>query len=486
MHRFIQLGAVALAFAAISGCGGSSGTSPASSSTGDSSAASTGTVNMVIQDSPATNLTVLSFQIDITGAALQPGNVSLLPKPVTVDLAQLVTDTGFLASTVVDSATYTSMTMTVANPRVTIINNTGAAIVTPSQTCAAGATCTFTPRLNTASLTISSGVFPITVTASSSTGLALDLSIPDLLQSDLSITLANGSSVNLSLLPQPKANGAQAQLDDVLGVIQSVGAGQLQIKTAFGALLVLTTDSSTAYNFPQSICAQSAASCLAANQVVTANLSLLPNGGLKANTVTFAASPGTTVAQGIVVSVGSAPSAEFQMLVRKVLPNSASFTPGEVVDVTPQAGALFSVASNTHPVIAGASFAESADVLPGQEVLVDVTQPTVAADDGNPAFTSGSVVLESSQIAGRVSLVDTGTMSFGLTNVWSLFNGLSPAIAQLQIQTGGTTSFVGYTTADFSSVSVGSVVRAKGPLFRAADSSSSVPTIAALQVSGRQ
>jgi hypothetical protein len=62
-------------------------------------------------------------------------------------------------------------------------------------------------------------------------------------------------------------------------------------------------------------------------------------------------------------------------------------------------------------------------------------------------------------------------MSFGLTNVWSLFNGLSAAIVQLQIQTGGTTSFVGYTTADFSSLSVGSIARAKGPLFRATDSS---------------
>lgn len=483
MHRVTQLGAVALVFAAISGCGGSSGASSGSSST--SSTTSTATVNMVVQDSPSTNLTVLSFQIDITSATLQPGNVSLLPKPVTVDLAQLVTDTGFLASTVVDSATYTSMTMTVANPRVTIVNNTGAAIVTPSQTCAAGATCTFTPRLDTASLTISSGVFPITLTAGSSTGLALDLSIPDLLQSDLSITLADGSSVNLSLLPQPRTDGAQAQLDDVLGVVQSVSTGQLQIKTAFGALLVLTTDSTTAYNFPQSICAQNNASCLAPNQIVTTDLSLLSNGGLKANTLTFAANPGATVAQGIVVSVGSAPSPDLQMLVLKVLPDSASFTPGEVVDVTTEAGALFSVASNTYPSVAGASFGQTSDLLPGQQVLVEVTQPAVAGSDGNPALTSGSIELNSSQIAGRVSSLDSSTASFGLTNVWSLFAGLSPAITQLNVQTGAATSFVGYTNSNFSSLSVGSIARAKGPLFRATDGSG-VPTIAALQVSGRQ
>lgn len=68
-------------------------------------------------------------------------------------------------------------------------------------------------------MTISNGVFPITVTANSTTGLALDPSIPDLLQSDLSVTAANGTSVNISLLPTPVAGSAQAQIDDVLGVV---------------------------------------------------------------------------------------------------------------------------------------------------------------------------------------------------------------------------------------------------------------------------
>ena len=91
---------------ATAGCGGS-GDSSGASSTGQS--ASTGTVNLVVADTPATDLTILSFQVQITGAVLQPGNVSLLPRPVTVDLAQLVSDTGFLSSTVIGSATYTSL-----------------------------------------------------------------------------------------------------------------------------------------------------------------------------------------------------------------------------------------------------------------------------------------------------------------------------------------------------------------------------------------
>jgi hypothetical protein len=166
--------AVLLAVAAISGCGGGSGDSGSSSTASTTPTATTGTVNLVIQDTPSPKLSVLSFQVQITEAVLQPGNVSILLKPVTVDLAQLVSDTAFLSSTVVGSATFTSMTMTFANPQVTIVNNSGASIVTPTQTCAIGAVCTFVPKVNDASVTISSGVFPVTVTANSSTGFAVD------------------------------------------------------------------------------------------------------------------------------------------------------------------------------------------------------------------------------------------------------------------------------------------------------------------------
>jgi hypothetical protein len=225
----------------LNGCGdGATSASPASS-TGDA------TVNFVVTDTPPTNVTVLSFQVQITGAVLQPGNVSILPKPVTVDLAQLVSDTGFLASTVIGSGTYTSLTMTYANPEVTIMNNTTGAISLSGQSCAAGATCTYVPALNNESVTVSSGVFPLTVTASSTTGLNLDLSIPDLLQTDLSVTLANGSSVNLSALPQPQSGSSQqVAISDVLGTITQVNGSQVRMTTAFGDSLLLTS-SGTSY-----------------------------------------------------------------------------------------------------------------------------------------------------------------------------------------------------------------------------------------------
>jgi len=82
---------------------------------------------------------------------------------------------------------------------------------------------------------------------------ALDLSILTC-KSDLSITLADGSSVNLSVLPQPKTGTVQAQVDDVLAVVQSVSSGQVKIKTAAGELLVSHHGFNTTYNYPQSVC----------------------------------------------------------------------------------------------------------------------------------------------------------------------------------------------------------------------------------------
>ena len=56
----------------LSGCGAGSSTASGSTSSGDA------TVNFVVTDTPPTAVTVLSFQVQIASAVLQPGNVSIL------------------------------------------------------------------------------------------------------------------------------------------------------------------------------------------------------------------------------------------------------------------------------------------------------------------------------------------------------------------------------------------------------------------------
>lgn len=462
-----RLAAIGLGLAlALAGCGGSGGNSTTST------ASATGTVNLIVADTPSTAITVLSFYVEITGAVLQPGNVSLMPHPVTVDLAQLVSDTGFLASTVVGSATYSSLQLTFADPEVTIMNNTGAAIALTSGSCAVGATCAFSPTLNNATVTISNGVFPLAVSASSSTGLSLDLSIPDLLQSDLSVSLANGTSVNLSLLSASSAIAQQAQIADVLGTITSISGNQVNVSTALGDSLVLLDGSSTLYSYPSSVCPQANASCLQTGQIVSADLEMAGDGTLDIDSVSYIGGAGTSYMKGLVLSTnltGAMPTA--QLLFQSGV-NVSSLSAGQVAVVTLPGGAGFAVGTPAYPAVSGASFAAATDLIPGQELIVSVGSNLVAGT--SPTFSTDSVLLEASQVIGEVATVDQADASLQIDGLSGLFTNERPFIQLLGIQTGTATVFAGFNPASISGVSAGQFVAAKGPLFNDASAGSAM------------
>lgn len=462
----------------MSGCGDN-----ASNQTTSPSPTAKATVNVVVSDTPPAGVAVLAFQLQITGAVLQPGNVSLLARPVTVDLAQLASDTGFLASTVIDSGTYTSLTITYANPQVTILNTSAAPIVVAGQSCAAGAVCTFSPALNQASVTISNGVFPLTVQANSETGLNMDLSIPDLLQSDLSVTLANGTSVNLSVLPQPSSSTSQqAEIDDVFGTITSISGNQINMTTALGDSLVLTSSTSTQFNYPASVCSTAGASCLSTGQLVTANLSLLGDGALALNSISYVGSSGTPLVKGLVLSAdttGATPS--IQLLVQRT-ENASTLLPGEIATVYLAAGSSYAVGTTSYPAVSGGSFSSPADLMAGQELVVSVGSGLVSGS--TPSFNAGSVFLEPSQLIGRVVSVDTGTSSVAINSLSGLFTWSPPIVQQIDIQTDSSTVFVGFPSASINGLAVGQFVAAKGPLFNTTGSGGD-PTISAIQLRER-
>jgi len=467
---------------ALSGCGGGGDSSGAGSTsqTGQTTP-TTATVNMVVTDSPSTAVTILSFQVQITGAVLQPGSVALLPRPVTVDLAQLVSDAGLLSSTVIDSATYTSLDMTFANPQVTLLNNTGTTLTLGGQSCAAGATCTFVPTLNNASVTLSSGVFPVTVTAGSSTGLRMDLSIPDLLQSDLSVSFANGTSVNLSLLSGNTSASQQASIDDVVGTVTSVSGTEVHITTALGDSLVLTEESSTAYAFPTAVCTANDSTCTSTGQVVSVDLGLLGDGSLNVHTLSYLGSSGSPLAKGLVLSVNATASTPTAQVLILSEVNSSSLAPGEIATVSLPMGTAFSVGTQSYPTASSMSFGSAADLMPGQDVVLGVGTDLVAGS--TPAFSTSSATLEASQIVGEVTSVDAGSASLSVTGLSGLFTGARPIVQLMDVQTSVLTTFNGFTTASLSAVTAGQFVVAKGPLF--SGSSSGMPDLAATQLTTR-
>jgi len=457
-----------IGFAAVAGlaaCGGAGSPGSGASST----SAPPATLNLLVSDTPSSKITVLSFQIQITAAVLQPGNVSILPKPVTVDLAQLVADTGFLASSVVDSATYTSLDLSYANPKVTLLNNTGAAISAHGQSCAAGATCTYTPPLNNATLSISNGVFPLTLTASSSTGINIDLSIPDLLQSDLSISFANGTSVNLSLL-----GSGPVRIDDVLGTVTSVNGTQVNLTTAFGDSLVLAENSASTYQFPTSVCPTAAASCITSGQVVALDASLNGDGTLLIDSMSYLGNSGASLIRALVLSgaSGSTPSAQLLLLHGF---NVSSLSPGEVATVTFGADAAYSVATAASPTIPNASFASAADLLPGQELIVGVGSDLVASS--TPSFTTTAVYLQSSQVIGDIALVETTNSALMIDTLTGLFTASGLHIQAIDVKADTDTTLVGFGA--LSALNPGELIVAKGPLLNVPGRA---PAIAAVQI----
>src|ERR1700681_1106154 len=62
-------------------------------------------VTMSVQDSPPAGGAVLSFEIQITSATLQPGNVPLLAKPTDVELEHLQSEPALLGSLNVPAGT---------------------------------------------------------------------------------------------------------------------------------------------------------------------------------------------------------------------------------------------------------------------------------------------------------------------------------------------------------------------------------------------
>jgi hypothetical protein len=469
----IALTVCVLAGLGFSGCSAGNQSSPPPVS---STATSSGTVNLVVQDTPPTGITVLSFQLQIASATLQPGSISLIKHPVTVDLAQLVTDTSFLASQVVDSGTYTSLTVTYANPQITLMNSSNAPLVTPAGTCAVGQVCTFFPRVNNASVTISSGVFPITVTASSSTGLNLDLSIPDLLQSDLSLTFASGQSVNLSLLSTlASLTDLQSQMDAVLATVQSVNGQQATIQTALGNSLTIGLNSTTSYNYPSTVCPAASSSCLATGQIVDLNLSLLGDGSLVAQSVTYSDASGGAAARGTILASPAGGVNSFQILLHQVIPGATSAAGGNVVTIAPASSALFAVPFTGYPVVNGASFAGTSDLVAGQEVLLQLGTGSTTTN-----YNSTRIYLEPSQTIGTVQSVNAGADSFILNGLTGLWTASKPTINQITCQTGSQTTYENLSSASLGALSPGTAIAVKGLVFN-----SGGPTLSTVIVRGR-
>src|SRR3974377_1902989 len=154
MSRAISFLVSLISFAVLTvGCGGGMSSSEAPTATNMTQA------TLTIHDNPPMGVTVLSFEMEVTSATLQPDDsmgqpVSMLSEPEDIELEHLQTESALLASKSVPTGTYNSLMVSFANPKMTIQNQTGMTLALGSQMCADKQVCEFNPQLNQSSVTV--------------------------------------------------------------------------------------------------------------------------------------------------------------------------------------------------------------------------------------------------------------------------------------------------------------------------------------------
>jgi hypothetical protein len=444
----------------------------------------TAPVVLAMTDTPPTNTSILSAEVTLTGATLNPGNVPVFSGSTTVELTRLQTDIAYLATTKVVPGTYTSLTLTFSNPMLTFENDTGSPVTfgVGSPTCAAGAICTIhsvATNLSTPPITLSPAM---TLSANTGAGLLVDVNLNNLLSATLGADFSAGTTVSQFT---PAGSGTPLVGDeDVVGQVGAISATNstfsLQNATATYSLLVDTT--TTFLNFPTGTCTTPSIACVQANQILSVDISIRADGTAVAKNVLFEDANSTdTEVEGIITSINTG-SQQFTMV---TLTESATITGLKIGDV----------ATVHYPTIPPAKFFDK-DLVHADNASLDTTTFLFAVPTDlivgqqvqvrrNPAssgtsITADRVRLRSSRVSGTYQ---TGPPSaFTMGTLPSLFTVHAISPIQVQTSSGSVSAIctgIGLgTPPSCSALAATHVESVRGPLF----ANGTTPTIVASKV----
>ncbi|HKW61499.1 MAG TPA: DUF5666 domain-containing protein [Candidatus Acidoferrum sp.] len=425
-------------------------------------------MSLTIGDTPPNGVAVLFFEASITGASLQPSDstkpaISVLTNPVEIEFSHLQTDTAFLSLSKITPDMYSSMTLTLANAEMTIVNHSGAAI----GSCANNSVCQLTPNLSTSMVTLSGAPFPVTIDMNSVVGIKLDLNLNSSVQSDLSINPA----VTIARFRQRQDSDEDQEmedLDELDGQITALGTKQFTlVDRRNGQSFTVTTDSNTMFeDFGRTGCMANPPdfSCLQMGQIVEVNLGENGMGSMLAKRVEFIENASQRAIKGTITSVDS--STQFHMVVFKEEPAVNGISEGAPVVVTIAPNATFQVGmeemgENGGFSMFGFSFASSADLMVGQDVQVRPGMPTSAG--GVVTITTDLVRLWPSQVTGKVASINSSNGTFTLSGLSPLFTGATPPVNSITVMTLSFMNFLGFPNQ--GQPAVGNTVSVKGLLF---------------------
>ncbi len=419
---------------------------------------------MTVGDTPPANVTVLSFEVTIVSAVLQPGNVALVTNPLKIEVKQLEVETAFLSTINVPAGTYNSIVITLQNPEITIKNDTGATLPSPLN-CANGAICEFKPVLTTP-VTYTGAPFPLTVTANSPIGLLVDLNLTNILNGSLAVDFAAAGGVIVTQLPAQQGTGQLEDMDDVSGKVSAkdTANNQFTLQTPLGNLTIKVDNNTTFEDFDKlsTPCAANPQnfSCVQIGQVVEVDISLVAGGTLLAKKVE--AEDDAQNAEDLEgVIAGNITPAGFDMVLVDEFPDIAGVDVGNLVHIN-FVGFSFQVDSENLNV-SGLSFSSATDLMVGQRVEVK-RQGSVSA--GTPPTIDGSrVTLKKATFTARVKQKLANGTDFLVDNLPSLFTTASPtAVTEIEVRTSSQTGFD--NVSNVAALNVGDTVSVRGLLFK--------------------
>lgn len=423
-------------------------------------------VSMTMRDTPPTGVTVLAFEIHVTGATLQSANtsqadVSLLSQNLEIELRHLETESALLSTSGATPGIYNSLTLTFANPEMTIQNGTGGTLTVGGKSCAVGAICEVQPALNQTSVKISNSPFPLTLSAHTALGLDIDFNVNASLQNDLSV------SPTVTVTPTvTQARGELEELDDLTGQVTAIGMNQFTLQTLTGQSLTILVDNNTAFkDFDNAGCAANNFSCVQTNQVVSVDLHEMDNDDESSSSSASLSLVAKKVElkdhfqrelEGQVASVNAANN-QFQIVVHDEAEAVQGVALGNLLTITVNSGATFDVDQDGLTIPSSLQFLSISDMIAGQSVEVDPV--SVNAGASAITVTTDHVRLHRTQVTGSVMTITGGNFTLG--NLSSLFAGAS--ISSIQVQTSSQTGFE--NVAGVSSLSVNDTVSVGGLLF---------------------
>jgi hypothetical protein len=441
--------------AALAGCRDNAQLGSQNQNNGNSS------VVLAMTDTPPSNVTILSAEVTLTGATLAPGNVSLFSGSTTVELTRLQTDVAYLATaSKIAAGNYTSVTLTFANPSLTIENDTPSVI----GTCAVGKICTMPPT-STANLSTTIPLSSFTVAASSTTGLLIDVNLDNLLSAAMGADFSAGTAVTSFT---PLGTGAPpSNAEDVVGQVGNVNASSntFTLTNATATYSLKVDNTSSFFQFPvSSACPSATFGCLQNNQILSVDIGIQADGSILARNIVFEDADGSDAEVEGTITSTNVGSRQFSIVTLGVSSAGTGLSIGEPAtvqnSVSPQStfDVDFVHADSSLVSTAGFVFTAPADLVAGQQVSIRRNSASSGA-----TIVADRVRLRSSRITATVQTIGSGIIN--LSSLPSIFFGQG-GITQIQSQTSVPTVYfeIGRTI-NISDVALSDIVSVRGPLF---------------------